>query len=286
VIADVNIWLMAPEGSAIAFECLNLDSHPLGSGFSVSGRFGRGVPGFALLTCPMIVNAESWGPAVAIVAKDFPWTPGYGRVITPISDEAACEGGELCDQGSSKDTDIINHAITIANDEGVVVIPIAALDRPACVLADMDDLASSTGGLLPGVVFDMDEGADALDDYDTTVAAYSSQFSPDTNGNGVPDECEGYDCPVDLDGNAVVNVFDLLLLLGAWGPCPGCPEDITEDDVVNVFDLLELLGAWGPCSDQGSGNPPASIQDCLNRYGTNPEKLEACIEAMIHAGTP
>jgi hypothetical protein len=54
-------------------------------------------------------------------------------------------------------------------------------------------------------------------------------------------------CPEDIDGNDVVNVFDLLQLLGAWGPCPGCPEDLDGNDVVNVFDLLQLLGAWGPC---------------------------------------
>ncbi len=50
-----------------------------------------------------------------------------------------------------------------------------------------------------------------------------------------------------------VNVFDLLALLAAWGPCPGCPEDITDsagaapDGVVDVFDLLALLAAWGSC---------------------------------------
>jgi hypothetical protein len=54
-------------------------------------------------------------------------------------------------------------------------------------------------------------------------------------------------CPWDLDGNDAVNVFDLLQLLGAWGPCPGCPEDIDGNGVINVFDLLELLGNWGPC---------------------------------------
>jgi hypothetical protein len=57
----------------------------------------------------------------------------------------------------------------------------------------------------------------------------------------------GQPCPWDLDGNDVVNVFDLLDLLGAYGPCPGCPEDFDGNDIVNVFDLLELLGNWGPC---------------------------------------
>ncbi len=41
--------------------------------------------------------------------------------------------------------------------------------------------------------------------------------SQDINGNGVPDECE---CLPDLDGSGNVGVKDLLILLGAWGPCP------------------------------------------------------------------
>lgn len=49
----------------------------------------------------------------------------------------------------------------------------------------------------------------------------------------------------DLNGDGVVNVSDLLLLLGAWGPCTGCIADINGDDVVNVSDLLRLFGDWG-----------------------------------------
>jgi hypothetical protein len=30
--------------------------------------------------------------------------------------------------------------------------------------------------------------------------------------------------------------------------CPSyCLEDVTRDGVVNIDDLLALLGAWGPC---------------------------------------
>ena len=51
--------------------------------------------------------------------------------------------------------------------------------------------------------------------------------------------------PADINGDGIVNVKDLLLLLGAWGACDECDEDITGDGLVNVNDLLELLGAWG-----------------------------------------
>ncbi len=54
-------------------------------------------------------------------------------------------------------------------------------------------------------------------------------------------------CPADLDGSGAVDVKDLLILLGAWGPNKGHPADLDGSGAVDVKDLLELLGAWGPC---------------------------------------
>ncbi len=52
----------------------------------------------------------------------------------------------------------------------------------------------------------------------------------------------------DLNGDCVVNVSDLLVLLAAWGECPegeSCPADLNGDGTVNVSDLLILLSGWG-----------------------------------------
>ena len=54
-------------------------------------------------------------------------------------------------------------------------------------------------------------------------------------------------CLADIDDDTLVNVTDLLALLGAWGPNPGHAADINNDDTVNVTDLLALLAAWGDC---------------------------------------
>jgi len=57
----------------------------------------------------------------------------------------------------------------------------------------------------------------------------------------------------DIDCDDKVNVHDLLILLGSWGPCPpppdDCDADINGDGEVNAFDLLILLGNWGLRSD-------------------------------------
>ncbi|MBT8486523.1 MAG: hypothetical protein HKO59_06390 [Phycisphaerales bacterium] len=56
-------------------------------------------------------------------------------------------------------------------------------------------------------------------------------------------------CPsgADLDGSGDVGFFDLLSLLGSWGPCPDCAEDLDGDDAVGFTDLLIMLSNWGPC---------------------------------------
>jgi hypothetical protein len=50
----------------------------------------------------------------------------------------------------------------------------------------------------------------------------------------------------DLNGDGAVDVFDLLMLLSAWGPCArsACPADLDGDGAVDVFDLLILLANW------------------------------------------
>lgn len=55
-------------------------------------------------------------------------------------------------------------------------------------------------------------------------------------------------CVGDLNGDDVVEVADLLILLQRWGACDGCDADLSDDGQVDVVDLLILISsAWGPC---------------------------------------
>ncbi len=52
----------------------------------------------------------------------------------------------------------------------------------------------------------------------------------------------------DIDGDGTVGVSDLLLLLGALGPCTSaqeCLADLDQDGYVGISDLLTLLANWG-----------------------------------------
>ena len=52
----------------------------------------------------------------------------------------------------------------------------------------------------------------------------------------------------DLNGDCVVNVADLLILLTSWGlcdDCSDCPADFNGDCAVTTVDLLTLFSNWG-----------------------------------------
>jgi len=54
--------------------------------------------------------------------------------------------------------------------------------------------------------------------------------------------------PGDLDGDGIVNITDLLILLSSWGccgDCNNCPADLDETCSVSTTDLLILFANWG-----------------------------------------
>lgn len=149
VIADLN-----QQGVAIQANFLGITEAPGGS-FScltnhVLGLLGGTVPGDPDV-CPFPTGTspfESWGPATAIVAQRFPWTPGAKRLVVPISDEGPCDGSrpEGCnDPGDDRDS-IIN-AVAVALAANVVISPITGTGSDACVLNLAAAAAAGTGGI-------------------------------------------------------------------------------------------------------------------------------------------
>jgi len=49
----------------------------------------------------------------------------------------------------------------------------------------------------------------------------------------------------DVNGDGVVDVSDILIVIGEWGVCSGCSSDVNNDGVVNVNDLLIVIANWG-----------------------------------------
>lgn len=79
------------------------------------------------------------------------------------------------------------------------------------------------------------------------------------------------DCAPPPFGDNLVNINDLLQVIGDWGPCPvpptPCPGDVDPpggNGVVDINDLLAVIGGWGPCPDKcdtpfNCNSPPAVL---------------------------
>lgn len=53
-------------------------------------------------------------------------------------------------------------------------------------------------------------------------------------------------CTGDTNGDAIVDVDDLIVVILAWGSADA-DADTNDDGIVNVDDLVTVLLAWGPC---------------------------------------
>jgi len=126
--------------------------------------------------------------------------------------------------------------------------------------------ASATGDVLEGWI-DLPGAFGAVDRLAIAAVSYGTEDggaldaccqapgSVDGDGNVQPAEfvivevCDlGADdcCAADVDGDAVVGVDDVLLLLASWGSTGG-PGDVDGDGAVGVDDLLAVIAAWGDC---------------------------------------
>ena len=54
------------------------------------------------------------------------------------------------------------------------------------------------------------------------------------------------DCPADVNGDASVNVSDILVAISDWG-LSDSPADVNQDGTVGISDILVMIDAWGPC---------------------------------------
>lgn len=76
------------------------------------------------------------------------------------------------------------------------------------------------------------------------ICDIQSGSSADLNANQVPDECE---CGGDADGDGTVNVDDIIAVILAWGDTGSNPADLNGDLIVNAFDLALVLTFYGGC---------------------------------------
>jgi len=176
--------------------------------------------------------------------------------------DGACASGALdlctdCGDPSAGSCYTVNGSAS-CNDEGCCAQVCAA--DPFCCNTNWDSACATQAAIQcagcgsPGAgSCTVANGTPGCDDQACcTLICSQDPFCCANNWDGIcasaaANDCNLSTCTGDLNGDNVVNVSDLLILLGAWGSCPSCAADLNGDNVVNVSDLLILLGAWGAC---------------------------------------
>ncbi len=84
-----------------------------------------------------------------------------------------------------------------------------------------------------------------LDLTEADCSAVGALWSDDATTCADEGACEA-DCPEDLNGDGLINVSDLLEVVGAWGEDQSA-ADIDNSGTVDTGDLLAVIAAWGQC---------------------------------------
>lgn len=141
-------------------------------------------------------------------------------------------------------------------------LEIASVDDGSCIspgllYADADGDGFGNGsvttvgceGSLIGYVANATDCDDSRNDVYPGAPGTQDGVDNDCSGGPLSPE-ETAECPEDLDDDGLVNVNDILLLLGEFGCAVDCTFDLNGINGVDVGDFLLLLGAYGqPCSN-------------------------------------
>ena len=121
----------------------------------------------------------------------------------------------------------------------------SAEDCEACILANCQTQFEECAGIV-----DADgDGQDVICDCDDGDAS----IFPGAPGtfSGLDNNCDGIIsleeilCALDLTGDFLVTVADMLVMLGDFGCLFGCDSDLDGDGAVTVSDVLQMLGGFG-----------------------------------------
>ena len=253
--AITNTTLIA-SGFTITFE----DDAETNTGWSVSGdatdgQWDRGIP----------VNCERCDPSLDADASGQSWltdnssgsvcnsdVDGGSTILTsPLFDASApsaelsynrwYNNGSTCN-GADPENDVFEVEISDDGGSNWTRLEVIGPTGPGTsggwipvsfIVSDIPGISNSDSMRLRFIASDLNEGSVIEAGVDTVlVSAIECNDAPSCTG--------------DTNGDQLVNVEDLLAVIGAWAQSnPIC--DFDESGTVDVADLLIVIGAWGSC---------------------------------------
>jgi hypothetical protein len=206
--ADMLVQIGAPDGS-----CIEFGGYDYASGVCAS-------QGDYLVVYPATWQVATSGLYTAVVDLSSAGVSGDGVWSVTIVN------GYLTSTGADYDATFTLAGIC----PGEFVEVLGCTDSSAC---NYDSAANTNDGSC-----DFTSCAGCMD---ATACNYDATSTIDDG------TCEftSCDCPEDVNGDGVISVADILVLLGEFGCVSGCSVDINGDDATNVQDILLLLAAFG-----------------------------------------
>ena len=168
-----------------------------------------------------------------ILASDGEYNDNFGYSVSISSDGTTAISGALyADDNGDNSGSAYVFALPLSadcNDNNILDV---------CEIEEDPSLDCNQDGIL--------DSCQELDDCDENGIADSCDLQDpinDQNNNGEMDVCE---CICDITGDGMVNIHDLLILIGSYGSSNPA-ADFNFDGIVKVHDLLILINAWGAC---------------------------------------
>lgn len=238
-----------------------------GSSVVINSLFtGNGAPtiwvggqGNVITNCTIIGNQNCDGGVQvsnghAVLANCIIWDNGESTPITDVNQVIVLSGSVAIERSAVQAwTGSFGGTGNHGNDPRFV-----DADGPDNIYGTADDdprlrpnspcIDSGDSALLPPDQFDLDEDGNFAEPLPIDLDGLPRIVGASVDAGAF--EFQGIPCLADIDGDAAVEIDDLLAIINAWGPCiPGqqCNADLDLTGQVSISDLLTVLNNWGPC---------------------------------------